>query len=100
MGNEFEGKKIIVIGGSAGMGPQVAIDVVNDGGVAVVVGRNDERVTDTVSTLGGEGRAFGLTAELADRAAVATLQQRLADQHADATLLVNAAGFFIPKGFL
>jgi short-subunit dehydrogenase len=100
MSTEFDGKKVIVIGGSAGMGRQVAIDIVNDGGSAVVVGRSAERVADTVSTLGGDGRAFGLTAELADRGAVAILQQRLVDEHADATLLVNAAGFFIPKSFL
>jgi NAD(P)-dependent dehydrogenase (short-subunit alcohol dehydrogenase family) len=41
-----------------------------------------------------------LTAELTDRAAVATLQQRLADEHSDATLMVNAAGFFVRKPFL
>jgi NAD(P)-dependent dehydrogenase (short-subunit alcohol dehydrogenase family) len=100
MSMEFEGKKVVVIGGSAGMGRQVAIDIVNDGGSAVIVGRSAERVADTVSTLGGEGRAFGVTTELSDREAVATLQQRLADEHADATLLVNAAGFFIPKPFM
>jgi NAD(P)-dependent dehydrogenase (short-subunit alcohol dehydrogenase family) len=31
---------------------------------------------------------------------VAILQQQLADEHADATLMVNAAGFFIPKAYL
>src|SRR6201991_2216916 len=100
MKTQFDGKKIIVVGGSAGMGRQVAIDVVGGGGSAVVVGRSDERVAETVSTLGGAGRAAGITAELSDRAAVASLQKRLADEHADATLLVNAAGFFIPKPFL
>lgn len=100
MSNEFAGKKVIVIGGSAGMGRQVAIEVVNEGGSAVVVGRSADRVADTVSTLGGGDRAIGLTTELTDRVAVATLQQRLAEEHADASLLVNAAGFFIPKPFL
>ena len=31
---------------------------------------------------------------------MANLQLRLADEHADATLMVNAAGFFVPKAFL
>jgi NAD(P)-dependent dehydrogenase (short-subunit alcohol dehydrogenase family) len=100
MSAEFEGKKVIVIGGSAGMGRQVALDVVHDGGSAVVVGRDSDRVADTLSALGAPDRTSGLTTELTDRSAVATLQQRLADEHADATLLVNAAGFFIPKAFL
>jgi NAD(P)-dependent dehydrogenase (short-subunit alcohol dehydrogenase family) len=35
----FENKKVIVIGGSDGMGRQVAIDVVEHGGSAVIIGR-------------------------------------------------------------
>ena len=97
----FEAKKVIVVGGSAGMGRQVAIDVVNHGGSAVIVGRSKARVDDTVAELTSRaGQAWGIAAELTDRAAVADVQRALAEQHSDATLLVNAAGFFIPKSFL
>jgi NAD(P)-dependent dehydrogenase (short-subunit alcohol dehydrogenase family) len=97
----FAAKKVIVVGGSAGMGQQVAIDVVDHGGNAVIVGRSKARVDDTVAELisrGGE--AWGIAADLADRAAVADAQRVISEQHSDATLLVNAAGFFIPKPFL
>src|SRR6202012_4988951 len=100
MSSGFDGKKVIVIGGSAGRGRQAAIDVVSAGGSAVIVGRDSDRVADTVSTLSATGKAWGVTAELTDRATVAVLQQQLADEHADATLLVNAAGFFVPRPFL
>lgn len=97
----FGSKKVIVVGGSAGMGRQVAADVVRHGGSAVIIGRSKQRVDDTVAELNGEGgQAWGITAELTDRGAVADVQRTLAEQHADATLLVNAAGFFIPKPFL
>ena len=97
----FEAKKIIVVGGSAGMGQQVAIDVVEHGGSAVIVGRSKARVDDTVAELTSRrGQAWGIAADLTDRAAVADLQRTLSEQHSDATLLVNAAGFFIPKPFL
>ncbi|MEC4763753.1 SDR family oxidoreductase [Mycobacterium sherrisii] len=97
----FDSKKVVVVGGSAGMGRQVAADVVRHGGSAVIVGRSKERVDDTVTQLnGGGGQAWGITAELTDRGAVADVQRILSEQHADATLLVNAAGFFIPKPFL
>jgi NAD(P)-dependent dehydrogenase (short-subunit alcohol dehydrogenase family) len=96
----FEGKKVIVIGGSAGMGRQAALDVVQAGGTAVVVGRDSSRVRETQDALSAHGKAYGLTAELTDRQAVASLQDELAGEHADATLLVNAAGFFVPKSFL
>ena len=97
----FEAKKVIVVGGSAGMGRQVAVDVVDHGGSAVVVGLAKARVDDTVAELTSRGgRAWGIAAELTDRAAVTKLQGALSEQHRDATLLVNAAGFFIPKAFL
>ena len=97
----FEAKKVIVVGGSAGMGRQVAIDVVDHGGSAVIVGRSKARVDDTVAELTSRhGEAWGIAAELTDREAVADVQRALSEQHSDATLLVNSAGFFIPKAFL
>ncbi|AFJ36100.1 SDR family oxidoreductase [Mycobacterium sp. 5-140-3-2] len=97
----FDGKKVIVVGGSAGMGRQVALDVVDHGGSAVIVGRSKARVDDTVADLTGRrGHAWGIAAELTDRAAIADVRRALAEQHSDATLLVNAAGFFIPRPFL
>jgi NAD(P)-dependent dehydrogenase (short-subunit alcohol dehydrogenase family) len=100
MNTEFVGKKVVVVGGSAGMGRQVAADVVSGGGTAVIIGRSKQRVDDTVGELSNHGHAWGVTAELTDRDAVADVQRVLAEQHADATLLVNSAGFFIPKTFL
>lgn len=100
MGAEFEGKKIVVVGGSAGMGRQAAIDVIDGGGSAVIIGRSKGRVDATVAELKDRGEAWGITAELTDRSAVADVQRALSENHADATLMVNAAGFFIPKPFL
>ena len=96
----FEAKKVIVVGGSAGMGRQVALDVVDHGGSAVIVGRSKARVDDTVELVSRRGHAWGITAELTDRAAITDVQRALSEHHGDATLLVNAAGFFIPKTFL
>jgi NAD(P)-dependent dehydrogenase (short-subunit alcohol dehydrogenase family) len=101
VGTEFEGKKVVVVGGSAGMGRQAALDVIDRGGSAVIIGRAKDRVDDTVAELTNRGgQARGIAAELTDRAAVADVQRALSDHHGDATLLVNAAGFFIPKAFL
>ncbi|GAA1299470.1 hypothetical protein Psi02_62710 [Planotetraspora silvatica] len=46
------------------------------------------------------GEAWGITADLANRDDVRRVQDTLAAEHADTTLLVNSAGFFIPKAFL
>jgi NAD(P)-dependent dehydrogenase (short-subunit alcohol dehydrogenase family) len=96
----FEGRKLIAVGGSSGMGRQSAEDIVAAGGSAVIIGRDQARVEDTVSALSRNGKAWGITADLADRDEVERVQEALAVEHADATLLVNSAGFFIPKPYL
>src|SRR4051812_11386111 len=100
MTHHFTGQKLIVVGGSSGMGKQTAADVVAGGGSVVIVGRDKARVEETVAELSKDGPAVGITADLADRAQVDFVREALAEAHADATLLVNAAGFFIPKPFL
>ena len=96
----FAGQKLVVVGGSSGMGRQTAADVVAAGGSAVIIGQDAGKVDDTVQTLAKEGSAWGITADLADRMQVERVRQQLAADHADATLLVNAAGLFIPRPFL
>ncbi len=96
----FAGQKLVVVGGSSGMGRQTAADVVAAGGSAVIIGQDRDRVDDTVTALAKDGPAEGIAADLADREQVERVRRQLADEHADATLLVNAAGFFIPKTFL
>ena len=96
----FAGQKLVVVGGSSGFGRNTAADVVAGGGSAVIIGREQARVDETVAALSKDGRAYGITADLADRMQVARVQQQLADEHADASLLVNTAGFVVPKPFL
>jgi NAD(P)-dependent dehydrogenase (short-subunit alcohol dehydrogenase family) len=98
--DHFAGHKLVVVGGSSGMGRQTALDVVAAGGSAVIIGQDPGKVDDTVQALGNHGSASGITADLADRVQVDRVCRQLADEHADATLLVNAAGFFIPKAFV
>jgi NAD(P)-dependent dehydrogenase (short-subunit alcohol dehydrogenase family) len=99
-GPVFEGQKLVVVGGSSGMGRQTAADVVAAGGSAVIIGDHQAKVDDTVQVLAKDGKAWGITANLADRDQVERARGQLAAEHADATLLVNAAGLFIPKPFL
>lgn len=101
MSGAFAGDKVVVVGGSSGIGRRVAELVVGGGGSAVVVGHS-ARVDETVEELrtSGSGAVAGLRADLRDTTAVAELRRNLAADHADANLLVNAAGVFSPKPFL
>jgi NAD(P)-dependent dehydrogenase (short-subunit alcohol dehydrogenase family) len=58
----FEGRNLVVISGSSGMGPDTAADVVDDGGTAVIVGRDQARVDETVAALSRDGKAYGIVA--------------------------------------
>ena len=53
----FAGQKLVVVGGSSGMGRQTAADVVAAGGSAVIIGQDAGKVDDTVQTLAKEGSA-------------------------------------------
>jgi len=96
----FAGQKLVVVGGSSGMGRQTAADVVAAGGSAVIIGQDPGKVADTVKELSQSGTAFAISADLSDRMAADAVCHQLATEHADATLLVNAAGLFLPKPFL
>ena len=63
----FEGQKLVVVGGSSGMGRDTAADVVAAGGSAVIIGQNQDRVDNTVKELAKDGTAYGITAELTNR---------------------------------
>src|SRR5437868_3350943 len=97
---DFTGRKLIVVGGTSGMGKKVAELVLERGGSAVVVGRRADRVTTAVNELGRFGIVVGEVADLTLPSDASALLARINSEHADADLLVNAAGVFIPKPFL
>src|SRR5262249_56477203 len=96
----LKGRKLGVVGGTSRIGRESAADVVAGGGSAVIIGLDQAKVDETAETLSKEGPAYGVTADLADRRQVARVQQQLADDHADATFLINAAGFYLPEPIL
>ncbi len=100
MSQEFAGKKLIVVGGSSGMGKAAAQLVLRRGGSAVLIGRNKDKLQATLSELSLLGRVSGVRANISHPVERADLIERLKADHDDATLLVNAAGVFLPKAFL
>ncbi len=59
MTEAFKDRKLVVVGGSSGMGRQTAANVVAGGGSAVIIGRKQDRVDETVMALGANGTAWG-----------------------------------------
>lgn len=97
---EFTGRKLIVVGGTSGIGKMVAQLFLERGGSAVVIGRRDDRIAAAVEELGHLGVVTGESADLTRMSDVDALRSRIDSRHADADRLVNAAGIFVPKAFL
>ena len=51
MAQQFTGCKLVVIGGSSGIGRQAAADVVADGGSAVIIGHHPDKVVKAVAVV-------------------------------------------------
>lgn len=99
----FEGRKLLVVGGTSGIGLETAMMVAYDGGAVVVVGSRLEKAKAArlqLAAIAGNDKAFGLTADLSDFTSVRALIDKLAHEHSDIDLLVNAAGIYYPKAFL
>lgn len=100
MGNQFKGRKLLVVGGTSGMGFEVARMVLAEGGEVVVVGHRADKTDGARQQLAAVGRVSALTADLTSDAGIQAVVQELDAQHPDVDLLVNAAGVFLPKAFL
>jgi NAD(P)-dependent dehydrogenase (short-subunit alcohol dehydrogenase family) len=61
----LEGKTYIVTGASSGIGNQICIDIAKLGGIVIAMGRNEERLKETINTLPHEGHSY-LVGDLAD----------------------------------
>lgn len=100
MSNQFAGKKLLVVGGTSGMGLETARLVLQQGGNVVIVGSRAEKTEQARQELAATGTVSALTADLTNPEGLATLLQEIDQRHADVDLLVNAAGVFFPKPFL
>ncbi|MBB2750947.1 UNVERIFIED_ORG: NAD(P)-dependent dehydrogenase (short-subunit alcohol dehydrogenase family) [Rhizobium aethiopicum] len=100
---QFEGRKLLVVGGTSGIGLEAAQMVAEQGGSVVIIGNRAEKAEAArwqLAAVAGEENVFALTADLSDFASVQSLIAKLARDHGDVDLLVNAAGIYYPKAFL
>jgi NAD(P)-dependent dehydrogenase (short-subunit alcohol dehydrogenase family) len=100
MNDSFKGRKLLVVGGTSGMGLETARAVLAGGGSAVIVGHRPEKTEEARKDLAASGEVTALTANLSSDEDVATLRRTIGERHPDIDLLVNAAGVFFPKPFL
>jgi NAD(P)-dependent dehydrogenase (short-subunit alcohol dehydrogenase family) len=74
---EFSDKRVVLLGGSSGIGLAVAHEVVAQGGEAVIASSNAPRVQQAVASLGG--KTEGHTLDLSDEFAIQSFFQKVGD---------------------
>jgi NAD(P)-dependent dehydrogenase (short-subunit alcohol dehydrogenase family) len=95
---QLRGKRALVTGSTAGIGFAAAAGLYREGASVIVNGRAPQRVEEAVAkihSLGGDGMATGIAADLSNASGVAALVQQLPE----VDILVNNLGIFEPKPF-
>ncbi|EGT0640564.1 SDR family oxidoreductase [Citrobacter werkmanii] len=96
----FSGKKLLVVGGTSGMGFETAKLILQGGGSVVLVGNRADKAEQARQTLATLGDVAVIVADLMSEAGAQQVMARLNAEHKDISLLVNAAGVFFPKPFI
>ncbi|EPF2242857.1 SDR family NAD(P)-dependent oxidoreductase [Citrobacter werkmanii] len=96
----FVGKKLLVVGGTSGMGFESAKLILQGGGSVVLVGNRADKAEQARQTLATLGDVAVIVADLMSEAGMQQVMARLNTEHKDISLLVNAAGVFFPKPFI
>ncbi|WP_343553787.1 SDR family oxidoreductase [Pantoea sp.] len=100
MNASFSGKKLLVVGGTSGMGLATAKQVLQQGGSVVLVGNRQDKAEQARQALAAEGEVSLIVADLMTEAGMQHVIARINAEHQDISLLVNAAGVFFPKTFV
>jgi len=88
MEKEFRGRKLLVIGGTSGMGFESARRILEGGATVVITGRNAEKTARAQKALSPLGKVEAINADITSSAGLRDLLQTLATQHPDVDLSV------------
>jgi len=90
----------LIIGGSSGMGLATAKQLLKHNINVIIVARNSEKLSSALATLKPLGQVSSIQADLYNADDLKKLLAFINDDDNQINYLVNAAGYFSPKGFL
>jgi NAD(P)-dependent dehydrogenase (short-subunit alcohol dehydrogenase family) len=100
MYSDFKQKQALIVGGSSGIGREIAKMLLTHGASVTIIGRNSDKLQSTVTDLQLLGSVQAWQADISDRQDTVKLVEKIATDLTDIHYLVNAAGVFAPKSFL
>lgn len=95
----LKAKKLLVVGGTSGMGLETARRVLKAGGSVVLTGNKKDKAEAVQKELSPLGSVSVIAANLMTEEGMNAIRQEINANHRDISLMVNAAGIFMPKGF-
>jgi len=100
MNTSFAGKKLLVVGGTSGMGFETAKLILENGGRVVLVGSRQDKAEQARQALAADSKVSVIVADLTKEEGLQKVVKTINAEHKDISLLVNAAGVFFPKPFI
>lgn len=95
---DLTGKTALITGASSGIGAAVARELSRNGATVVLVGRNEDRLTQTADEIKHSGgTAHAVVLDLLEDGAPARLVTRAVELGGRLDIIVNSAGVFWPK---
>ena len=92
-------KNALIVGGTSGIGLEVAKLLLTQGIAVTLVGKNQDKINSARNSLGALGKIIGIKADITQPTDLQRLTNMLAAEEGF-DYLVNAAGVFTPKKFL
>ena len=91
---DLSGRVAVVVGGSSGLGREIAIGLAQHGADVIPVGRSRDSLTGVYQAIEKAGRKSALlTADVSDRTSLEELHREVIHNFNRVDILVNAAGF-------
>jgi NADP-dependent 3-hydroxy acid dehydrogenase YdfG len=90
---KLDGKVVVITGASSGIGEATAEALAGEGATVVVAARREERLSDLVEKLNGDGgKALAVECDVTDEEQAHALIQRAKDEFGRVDILINNAG--------
>lgn len=100
MNDFFKGKKLLVVGGTSGMGLETARQFLKAGGSVVLTGSKQDKADAVRAELSPLGNVSVIVANLMTEEGMNHVRSEINANHSDIGFMVNSAGIFIPKPFI